>query len=462
MSSKLKLKVEFLNGTSQDIEIGELKPTGLLVSEVRTQTGKNVAALQKNGKNIPPRVFIKTVFKNGDVIKEVAVKNNNSSPENPRAKYLNDDIFQKIQSGKIPREAVLNIRIRIIYRGELDFWVLRGATLDELRGTIFKIIGRHLGHLILRAKDELLGVDKMTGEYNGNKPLETFGIVDGSELEEVNENFSQRLLEKIEEEKYRRNMREAERRRAEAQRKADERNLTIQLVDGSTVQVNVTFHTTIDELKQIIKEKIGTSLGELITETNRLLGWDNFNRSYDGKRTIGMYNIRSEETLTELSESKFLDYQAKGKKIYEDFLKQEEEIRKAKEREAAKKKEREEFNYAKWAKWAEDWARKSQREREEQQRGYAPPPVELTKEERCRKLLNAEGIRNKVTFLRWALSNHPDKVSGNSPEEKARITEKFQVVNDCVDLLGIKNIRDGGRRTRKSKKRSRRGRSRKN
>jgi hypothetical protein len=99
--------------------------------------------------------------------------------------------------------------------------------------------------------------------------------------------------------------------------------------------------------------------------------------------------------------------------------------------------------------------RRRQAEENERRREQVPPPIHANNAEAaaCRDILIREGVfaRGQVyntkiqirkAFLRWALTNHPDK-GGN--------TRIFQIVNDCVDKM-IARAMNGG--TRKHKKRS--------
>jgi len=58
-----------------------------------------------------------------------------------------------------------------------------------------------------------------------------------------------------------------------------------------------------------------------------------------------------------------------------------------------------------------------------------PPPVNFMKMGQCRVTLNQYGIKTRKDFLKWSAKNHPDK-GGNE--------ETFQIVNECVILLGLK------------------------
>lgn len=275
--------------------------------------------------------------------------------------------------------------------------------------------------------------------------------------------------------------------------------------DGS-ILVLVRKTATVDDLKTAASELLRREIKELVLQVREsgkisgtFLGWsgnirNSLERVYMGNTPLSSLDVTDQSILNEVRLPKTIQEIEKEKRDqeererlekeqreeaarreeeywrrqreesarrYEEYVRQE---REAAEREARRRREQAKAaetnqKFRDWAKWAENWARQSQREREA--REGAPPPIELTKEERCRRVLDAEGIKDKASFLRWALANHPDKVSANTPEEKARITEKFQVINACVDLLGIKS-KKGGRRTRKGKKQNRRGRSRKN
>lgn len=117
---------------------------------------------------------------------------------------------------------------------------------------------------------------------------------------------------------------------------------------------------------------------------------------------------------------------------------EEAEIRRAEARRAAE---------AEFRRQAEENARRREQ--------VPPPPIHANNAEAaaCRDTLIREGVfeRGRVyntkiqirkAFLRWALTNHPDK-GGN--------TRIFQIVNDCVDKM-IARAMNGG--TRKHKKRS--------
>lgn len=124
------------------------------------------------------------------------------------------------------------------------------------------------------------------------------------------------------------------------------------------------------------------------------------------------------------------------------------ERKRKQEREEAERKRKQEREEAEARRQAEENARRRNRE--------APPPLinaDNAVLAACRDTLIREGvfkrgevyntkIQIKKAFLRWALTNHPDK-GGN--------TERFQIVNDCISRLIAKAMNGG---TRKNKKRS--------
>ncbi len=134
--------------------------------------------------------------------------------------------------------------------------------------------------------------------------------------------------------------------------------------------------------------------------------------------------------------------------------------RRRREREeiAAAEARRREAAAAEARRQAEAERRRRQEEENARRREQAPPmppmpPGNGNNAEACRDILIREGVfergREYLTkmqirkaFLRWALTNHPDK-GGN--------TRRFQIVNDCSDKL-IARAMNGG--TRKHKKRS--------
>lgn len=94
-------------------------------------------------------------------------------------------------------------------------------------------------------------------------------------------------------------------------------------------------------------------------------------------------------------------------------------------------------------------------EEEEETREAPPPPAPIPRGPECDKVLAEAGITSRRDFLRWALTNHPDK-GGD--------TAKFQRVSACVDTQygsGRKTRRRRVKRrtTRKSKKSSSSGRA---
>lgn len=77
-----------------------------------------------------------------------------------------------------------------------------------------------------------------------------------------------------------------------------------------------------------------------------------------------------------------------------------------------------------------------------------PPPTQSPKQESCKKRLKDEGIQDKGSFRKWALTNHPDK-GGD--------VAKFQEINDCMDVVfpqgGRRKSRRKIRRSRKTRRR---------
>jgi hypothetical protein len=229
--------------------------------------------------------------------------------------------------------------------------------------------------------------------------------------------------------------------------------------DGKVILVLVKRTATVNDLKKAVSELLGREVKELVFRFREpgtgivYLGWsgtmqNSLSRVYNGNLPLTNFDVVDQTILDEVLLPKTIQEIEKERRDKEERERQEKKLR-----EEAARREEEEYR-----RYQEYWRR------QHEPREEPAPPRENSKEEKCRKLLAREGIVDKSTFLRWALGNHPDKFSSVPSDEKERITEKFQVVNACVDLLNIKSIKskDGGRRTRKGKKRVRRGRSRKN
>lgn len=247
--------------------------------------------------------------------------------------------------------------------------------------------------------------------------------------------------------------------------------------DGRVILVLVKKTATVNDLKMAASELLGREVKELVFRFREAgtgivyLGWsgtmqNSLSRVYNGNLPLTSFDVTDETILDEVPLPKTIQEIEKERRDKEERERQEQKLR-----EEAARREEEEFRryleeQERQRKLREEEYRRFQDywRRQHEPREEPAPPRENSKEEKCRKLLAREGIVDKSTFLRWALGNHPDKFSSVPSDEKERITEKFQVVNACVDLLNIKSIKskDGGRRTRKGKKRVRRGRSRKN
>lgn len=234
--------------------------------------------------------------------------------------------------------------------------------------------------------------------------------------------------------------------------------MEVKIIDihGNVVLLLLKKTDTVNDLKASVSELLHRSVNEFIVNKNVYVGWsgdmkNSLSRVYDSSQKLVDFGVSDETILQEVLKPETVQEIEKKRRDEEELKRKQEEARR--QREEAQRKTDEEYR-----KQYEDYMR-------QQRRAHAPPVREVSKEATCKQMLDREGIVDKITFLKWAIANHPDKFPAASPEEIQGITERFQIISACADLLGIKNIKTakkGGKRTRKGKKQSRRGWSRKN
>jgi hypothetical protein len=254
-------------------------------------------------------------------------------------------------------------------------------------------------------------------------------------------------------------------------------------------KVLVRTNAQVQDLKVSLSEILRRPVGEIefVHEKMRyILGWSGDvttnDRVYDASTPLETYNLHDGNFIREVS----LPMSPKNlqRKAEENARKKEEEERRQKEEEKRRKAaERERFYYfhgyypeeeerrkAAEKAWQDQW-RSAWREQERAYMGAqpprssgasAPPRAEakpMTEAERkfqqCKERLLEKGIKNKKDFLRWAISNHPDK-GGD--------TETFAIMSSCNDMmesqLGDKwtfEAKGGGRTQKIIKKHKRKG-----
>ncbi len=173
--------------------------------------------------------------------------------------------------------------------------------------------------------------------------------------------------------------------------------------------------------------------------TGHWLGWEgNIERNarrYVGSKTLKESNVVDEQDFYERGLPKTREQEDRE---YEEATRRRRENIKREKEERAKRGEDTEGDKF----WNEFWRK----------RGYGtgiPSSSSVPKPKSCEATLQEFNIKSRKDFLVWAVTNHPDKFPDASEEEAKVITERFQIVSNCVDTV---YARKGGNKNRKTRK----------